>query len=193
MLVHDSKFVNLPVMSLQVGSELARISHAIINLRTLEVVAYELIGALLDQTPSLLLVSDIREVGPMGIIIDSVDELVSPSDVVRVKKIYEERFSLDNIKVIDERQRKVGRVVGYTLESSSFVIQQLRVKRPLIQSLGDTELLIHRSQITHIDYNKIVVKSAKIRQTQPIAQPAQTIENPFRKPQPTQPSTADSR
>lgn len=188
MLVSNERFKNNPVMSLQTGSELARTSRAIINPRNLTVVAYELEGRLLDQNPSLLRIADIREIGPLGIIIDSADELISPSDVIKIKEIYEIGFDLINIKVIDDRKRSVGRVIGYTLESGNFVIQQLRVKRPLLKSFGDTELLIHRSQIIKVTDDEIIVKAPTIRKAQVIEEPMQTFENPFRKQNPqTQP------
>ena len=188
MLASNERFKNNPVMSLQTGSELARTSRAIINPRNLTVVAYELEGRLLDQDPSLLRINDIREIGPLGIIIDSADELISPSDVIKIKEIYEIGFDLINIKVIDDRKRSVGRVIGYTLESGNFVIQQLRVKRPLLKSFGDTELLIHRSQIIKVTDDEIIVKAPTIRKAQVIEEPMQTFENPFRKQNPqTQP------
>ena len=71
MLITAEKFTNMPVMSLQTGSELARTSRAIINPYNLKIIAYELSGPLLDQSPSLLRIEDIRETGPMGLIIDS--------------------------------------------------------------------------------------------------------------------------
>lgn len=187
MLFPSERFINAPVMSLQTGSELARTSRAVIDPRKLAVVAYELQGQLLDYDPALLRIEDIREIGPMGMIIDSSDELVNPDDILKLKEVYDLRFELLGLRVIDDRKKSVGRVVGYTLEAGNFVIQQLRVKRPLIQSFGDTELLIHRSQIVKITDDHIIVKSPTIRHKEPIAEPVgQAFENPFRKsPQPS--------
>lgn len=181
MLISSERFENVPIMSLQTGSELARVSRPVINPHNLTIVAYELEGSLLDQHPSLLRVADIREIGPLGMIIDSVDELISVSDVIKIKEIYEIGFNLVGLKVIDERKKNVGRVVGYTLEAGNFVIQQLRVKRPMLKSFGDTELLIHRSQIVKVTDNEIVVKAPTIRKAQAIEEPMQSFENPFRK------------
>lgn len=193
MLISSDRFSDTPVMSLQTGSELARTSRAIIDPYSLAIVAYELTGPLLSPDTSLLRIADIREIGPLGMIIDSVDELISPSDVIKIKEIYELDFELVNVKVINEKKRAVGRVIGYTLEAGNFVIQQLRVKRPLLQSLGDTELLIHRSQIVKVTNSHITVKAATVRHTKPIAEPAQVaFENPFRKSSQSQPETADS-
>ncbi|PID33491.1 hypothetical protein CR969_00420 [Candidatus Saccharibacteria bacterium] len=191
MLFNSEKFLNSPVMSLQTGSELARTSKAIIDPRDLTIVAYELEGRMLDRSPSLLMIRDIREIGPLGMIIDSTDELVAPGDVINLKKVYEYQFKLLDKPVIDEDKRKVGKVIGYTLESSSFVIQQLQIKRPLLKSFGDTELLVHRSQIVKITDEEIIIKSAsvhhKVEQTEP--KPIASYDNPFRK-QP-QPESAD--
>lgn len=184
MLISEDRFRNAPVMSLQTGSELARTSEPVIDPRNLSIVAYRLEGPTLDQNPSLLRIEDIREIGPLGIIIDSVDELITPSDVIKIKEIYEFQFHLIGIRVIDEKNHNIGKVIGYTLEAGNFVIQQLRVKRPLLKSFGDTEFLVHRSQITKITDDEIVVKTPKIRHTEPVARPMQSFENPFRS-QPT--------
>ncbi|OYX42122.1 hypothetical protein B7Y94_04090 [Candidatus Saccharibacteria bacterium 32-49-12] len=186
MLFSADKFKNLPVMSLQTGSELARTSRAVINPHDLSIVAYELEGRLLDEHPSLLRIADIREIGPMGMIVDSADELIGVGDVLQIEKIYKIKFDLIGLKVIDERKRTVGRVIGYTLEAGNFIIQQIRVKRPFFRSLGDTEFLIHRSQIVEVSDDYIVVKSPDIRHTEPVANvDSKSFENPFRKsPQP---------
>jgi len=181
MLISSERFNNTPVMSLQTGSELARVSRPIIDPRNLTIVAYELEGSMLDQQPSLLRIADIREIGPLGMIVDSADELISPSDVVRIKEVYEFYFNLIGLKVIDDHKKSVGKVIGYTLESGSFVIQQLRVKRPLLRSFGDTELLIHRSQIVKVTDEEIIAKAPTVRKAQAIEEPMQTFENPFRK------------
>ena len=184
MLISAERFDNAPVMSRQTGSELARTSRAVIDPRSLSIVAYELEGPTLDQSPSLLRIADVREIGPLGLIIDSADELIMPSDVLKIKEVYEFQFALVGKHVIDGKKHKVGKVIGYTLEAGNFVIQQLRVRRPLLKSFGDTELLIHRSQIVRVTDEHIVVKTPEIRHKEPVVQPQATFENPFRKAHP---------
>lgn len=93
-------------MSLQTGSELARTSREIINPKNLSIIAYELEGRLLDQHPSLLRIDDVREIGPLGMIIDSTDEIIGIDDVITIKEIYEINFALKDKLVIDEKIRK---------------------------------------------------------------------------------------
>ena len=193
MLLPSTRFIDTPVMSLQTGSELGRTVRPIINPRELSIVAFELHGINLDYDPSLLRINDIREIGPMGMIIDSSDELISVSDVIKIKEVYELNFELVGLKVIDDKKRNIGKVTGFTLDASSFFIQQLQVKRPLLKSFGDTEFLIHRSQVVKITDDYLVVKSPDIRHKEAVAEPTgQMFENPFRKPAQPAPETIDA-
>jgi hypothetical protein len=181
MLLSGSRLINAPVMGLQTGSELARTSREIVDPRTLEVVAYELTGPLLNIHPSLLRVMDVREFSDIGLIVDSSDEFVATDDIIKLHDIYELHFMPIGMTVVDEKHHKLGKVEGYTLETGGFLIQQLSVKRPIWKSLNDTELLIHRTQITEINDTEIVVQSeAKVPDH--IIESVRTVyANPFRK------------
>ena len=185
MIILGSKLLNSPVMSLQTGGEVAKTKRAIINPGTLGIAAYEVDGPLLRSSePTVVRLADVRELGDMGFIIDSIDELVHPSDVIKLKELYDMGFTLDGIAVLDERRKKIGKVIDYTVETGGFVVQQLTVRRPLLHSFNDTELVIHRSQIIEVSRNAIVVHSeAKI------PEPARNevsgaYVNPFRKSSP---------
>lgn len=191
MLLAGSRLIDMPVMGLQTGSELARTEREIINPHTLEVVAYELAGPLLDTHPSLLRVADVREFSDIGMIVDSSDEFVSPSDIIKLNDIYQLHFTLMDKPVIDDKRRKLGKVIGYTIDTSGFVIQQLTVKRPFFKSLNDTELLIHRSQIKEISDTRIVVES-ELKAPAPVLKAVRdTYANPFRKSSGPQPEHSD--
>lgn len=187
MLLAGSRLIDAPVMGLQTGAELARTDHPVIDPRTLEIVAYELTGPLLNLHPSLLRIADVREFSDIGLIVDSSDEFVSPDDIIKLNEIYKLNFTLLGMPVIDEKRRKVGKVDGYTIETNGFVIQQISVRRPLLKSLNDTQLLIHRSQITEINNNAIIIHS-EVKPAEPIMQSVRdAYTNPFRKNPGTQP------
>lgn len=173
--------IDAPVMGLQTGSELARTAKAIIDPYTLQIVAYELIGPLLDIQPSLLRIADVREFSDIGVIVDSSDEFVSPNDIIKLDEVYKLRFDPIGMPVVDKKRRKLGKVDSYTLETGSFLIQQLSIKRPLLKSLNDAQLLIHRSQITEINNSEIIVHS----ETKPVTPVLHAVRsayvNPFRK------------
>lgn len=191
MLITGNRLLSTPVLGLQTGSELARTKTAIIDPATLKIHAYELQGPLLNSHPSILRIADIREISDIGLIVDSSDEFVGLEDVIKISELYELRFKLIGMAVIDIKGSKLGKVNGYSLSTTDFLIYQLSVKRPLFKSLSDTELLIHRSQITEINNDAIVVHSeAEI--AEPVLESVRkSYVNPFRsKPTSEQPSNA---
>lgn len=172
-------------MSLQTGGQLAVTEKPIIDPGQLKILAYEVEGPLLDIRPALLRTADIREYGHLGMIIDSSDELIGVDDVIKIESLYKLRFNPVGMQVIDEHKNKLGKVDDYTLETGSFVIQQLSVKRGILRSLTDTGLLIHRSQIIEINDQAIVVKSQTEKSSQPVMEALRTeYVNPFRTPKP---------
>lgn len=180
MLLSGSRLLDTPVMGLQTGSELARTTKAIINPHNLQIVAYELKGPLLDNNPSLLRIADVREFSDIGIIVDSSDDFVAPGDVIKLDEIYQLNFDVIGMPVVDEKHHKLGKVESYTLDTGAFIIQQLSVKRPLLKSLNDTQLLIHRTQITEITDHEIVVHSEK-KPAEAMLHTKGSYVNPFRK------------
>jgi len=183
MLIAGSRLIHIPVMGLQTGSELARTSKAIIDPATLQILAYELTGPLLDTHPSLLRIADVREFSDIGLIVDSSDEFVSPDDIIKLGEIYKLHFELEDKKVVDKKRRKLGKVTGYTIETGTFLIEQINVRRPFLQSINDTELLVHRTQIIEINDDSIVVNS-EAKAVEPTMQKVRSTAyvNPFRKP-----------
>ena len=177
-------------MGIQTGGELARTKRPIIDPATLTILAYELSGVNSPSGgPLLLRIADMRELSDIGMIVDSNDEFIEPEDVIKLNDIYQNGFNLININVTDEKRRKIGKVIDFTVETGGFVIQQLTVKRPMFRSLNDTELLIHRSQIIEINNDSIVVHSqAKVPEPD-LHEVVGSYVNPFRKaPKPAQES-----
>lgn len=190
MLLLGSRLIHAPVLSLQTGTELARTSHAIIDPRNLTIVAYELEGPLLSQTPSFLRIPDVRELSDIGMIVDSSDEFVGLDDVIKLQQIYDYHFQLIGLHVIDDKRHKLGKVTDYTLEAGNFIIEQLNIKRPLLQSLNDSELLVHRSQIVEVTDTEIIVRAADDR-PEPVKQAIRnSYANPFRNGHSPQPEAS---
>ena len=192
MLLPGDRLLNAAVLGLQTGSELARTKRAIIDPSNLKILAYELSGPLLGTDVTLLRIVDVREISDIGLIVDSSDEFVGVDDVIKLSEVYKLHFTLLHMSVIDTNKTKLGKVNGYTLNTADFLVQQLSVKRPLFKSLNDTELLIHRSQITEINNDAIIVNS-ETEVPEPLMETVRgSYVNPFRsRPSPEQ-STAET-
>lgn len=179
MLISNKDLVNIPVMSLQTGGRLAIAINPLIDPRNLSIIAYELEGQSLDVKPSFLLISDVRELSNMGLIVDSSEEFVGLNDVIKLKEVFDFKFLLLGKKVVDEKNHRLGKVDGYSVEPASFIVKQLNVKRPLMKSLSDTELLIDRTQIISVSDDAITIKNDE-REPAPAKASTQVYTNPFR-------------
>lgn len=191
MLLSFDRFLKQPVMSLQTGAELARTKDVLVDPRNLTVVAYELDGTMLDEHPSFLRVGDVREISNLGIIVDSSEEFVGLDDVIKLKEVYDFGFNLLGLAVVDDKEHKLGKITGYNLDGDSFTVAQLVVRRPLLKSLNETDLLIHRAQIVEVNNERIVVKSASDKSV--VKESIREYANPFRASQRAQPEAIEQR
>ncbi len=191
MLVVGSNLKDMPVLSLHVGGEVARTKQAVIDPENLSICAYTVAGPLIDNDPEIgdiLDMRDVREFSSEGLIIDSTDRFVNQEDVIRINDIMKLNFDLVGLKVVTSKGKKIGKVVDYTLDSNTFMVYQIIVQRPLMESFIDPQLTINRSQIVEIDDYKITIKHDKEQIKVPEKKSEQTEEftpnyvNPFKKP-----------
>lgn len=167
-------------MGLQTGGELARTTKAVISPGNLGIIAYHIVSPLI-RGQLYLRIQDVRELSSIGFIIDSIDEFVAPGDVIKLDEIVDLHFDVAGMNVRDEKGNKVGKVIDYTIDVDTFEIQQLSVRRPVLRTFGDAELVIHRAQIIEINDDAIVIHSkAEAPEHTRLTSPGSYI-NPFRK------------
>ena len=164
MLISYSRLIGAPILSIQAGGPIATIKNAIVDPDNLKILGFHLEGPLLDHADTTILdVRSIREYSQLGMVIDNIEELVAPDDVIKIQKILELNFDLINLKVKTKKGTKLGHLIDYTVTSEDFVVQQIIVKRPLVKALVDPELTISRKEIVEItDYEVIVKDEEKV-------------------------------
>jgi len=184
--VVGSRLLGYPVLSLHVGGEIARTVEPVIDPEGLKIIGYVLDGPLIrGEVGEILDISSVREFAPTGMIVDSIDEFVNRLDVVRIDKVMGLNFRLVGLKVVTEDGENLGKISDYTLDTKSFAIYQLIVRRPTLKSLIDPELTINRSQIVEVDDYKVVVKNEKEKVSMKVAAKdfKPNFVNPFAEPQ----------
>ena len=164
MLVMNSRIIGAPILSVQAGGPIATIKSAIIDPNDLKIPGFHLEGPLVNRAKARILdVRSIREYSQLGMVIDNIEELVAPDDVIKIQNVLELNFDLINLKVRTKKGTKLGHIIDYTLTSEDFIVQQIIVRRPLVKSLVDPELTISRKEIVEItDYEVIIKDEEKI-------------------------------
>lgn len=158
MLVYASRLTGTPVLSMQSSDSIGQIYSPIVDPDTLKILAFYLVGPLVNRTENILDVKSIREHSGLGMVIDSIDELVAKDDVIKIKKVVDLNFSLIGLKVETKKGTKLGRVTDFSVTAEDYTVQQIVVKRPLMKSFLDPELIISRREIVEITDYKIIVK-----------------------------------
>lgn len=179
MLILKERLVNVPIMSLHTGAEIAETGEFIIDPRQLKVIGFYCKGPRLDINPAILNIEDVREFSNIGLIVDSADVLTSPDDLVRLKEVLSFHFVLDGKPVVDTAGNKLGQVVNYTLDSTTLYIVKLHVRPSLWHAWTHTELIIDRTQVVEVNDHQLVVRDVRDKETEK-AKASPILENPFR-------------
>ena len=158
MLIHGSRFYGIPVISIQTGAPIGFVYKPIIDPDTLKIIAFRLTGRLARKPRNILDVKSVREYSKFGLVIDDVDELIGPDDVIKISKVISLNFGLLALKVETKKGTKLGHLSDYTVTDDDFTVQQIIVKRSLFRSFLNPELIISRKEIVEITDYKIIVK-----------------------------------
>lgn len=159
MLISGSRLRGVQVLSLHLGGPIAQTVEPVIDPNDLSVVAFTVTGPQVGrENGDILETRSVREYSRMGMIVDSADELVNRSDIIRLDEVMKLNFRLVGLKVVSKSGKKMGKVEDYTVDTTSFQIIQIIIKRPVLKGFIDPELVIGRSEIVEIDDYKIIVK-----------------------------------
>ena len=211
MLLNSSRLIGCPVLSLHLGGPIGRVTSEVVDPNDLKIIALNVDGpqtgdgdhgdividctaqveagdlaVLRDQCNALfddiLDVRSVREFSNIGMIIDSIDDLVSKGEVIKFDEIMDLNFSVIGLTVKTKKGKKLGKIVDYTFDPESMQIMQFIVKRPMMKSLLDPELVIGRSQIKEVNDYELIVKDdeQKIQKESGKKDFVPNFVNPFR-------------
>lgn len=170
MLKLSDALIDVPIMSIRTGGEVARTNGVIINPNNLKIEGFYCSDRFSDEQ-LILLPQDIREVVPRGIAVDDYEVLVSPEDLVRLKEVIAIDFQIIGKAAINERRKKLGKIVDYAVETGSLYVQKLYIAQSVIRNFSGGQLSIDRSQIIETSPNAIMVSTDTTEAVQ-VAAPA---------------------
>ena len=187
MLINASRLVNYPVLSLHVGGPIAWVDDDIIDPEKLKIIAFNVSGPAIKNDPeagNILETSDVREFADSGMIIDSIEDFVNRGDVIKLDKIMDLNFALKGLKVETKKGSKLGKIIDYIVDTETYMVHQLVVKRPAMKALLDPELIVPRKQIVEVNDYKIIVRDEeeKIKNRAEHEEFVPNFVNPFREP-----------
>ncbi len=157
MLKLTNSLLNQSVVSLRSGGVVAHTESAIINPDNLKIEGFYCIDSR-SREKLVLLVQDIRDIVPQGLVVDDHNVLVAAEDLVRLKQVLELEFELVGKPVQTVKKQKLGKVNDYAVDDHSFYIQKLYVERSLLKSLSNGQLSIDRTEIVEVTDKRVIIK-----------------------------------
>jgi uncharacterized protein YrrD len=155
MLQLSGMIISRPVLSLRTGTQVATALAPIINPHNLKIEGFYCKSVGRKQT--ILVVQDVRDVLPQGIVVNDEDVLTEAHDLVRLKNVLSLGFELIGKPVETASKQRLGKVNDYATETDSMIIKKLYVSQPIYKNFTGGNLGIDRTQIVEINDKKIVV------------------------------------
>lgn len=166
MLQLSANLLNRPILSLRAGGEVAQAMEAIINPNNLKIEGFYCQD--INRRNAVLLYQDIRDIIPQGFIVNDLDVLADPSELVRLKEVMDLHFILLGKQVVTVSKEKLGKVTDFAAETTTMFVQKLYISQSLLKNLTSGNLVIDRTQIVEINDKHIIVQDL----AQPIRVPA---------------------
>jgi len=146
-------------MSLRSGRRLSSILEPIIDPNKLTITGFyaEDRASGLDK---ILLVEDIREFGELGIIVDSEEDLVDSSDLVRLETVLNMNYEIIGKKLVSQSGKKLGYVEDYAIDDLTYKVEKIYGRPTALKTLSTNDYVIGRRQIASVSPDEITVKDA---------------------------------
>lgn len=157
MLLLSKMILDKNIVSLRTSREVAKAQDVIIDPNNLKIEGIHCIDSL-NKQHLILLSQDIRDILPIGIVVNDHSSLSEPEELIRLKKTIELQFSLIGKPVFTNSKKKLGKITDYAFEPTSMFIKKLYITQSLLKSITGNSMSIDRTQIIEITNKKIVVK-----------------------------------
>jgi uncharacterized protein YrrD len=168
MLQLSGSLLNKPILSLRTGGQIATITQAIMSPYNLKIEGFYCTDTV-SHGPLILLTQDIRDILSQGIVVNDFEVLTQPEELVRLEKILRINFQLIGKPVVTVGKHRVGKVIDFAADTSSFYVQKLYVSQSIFKSLNTGQLSIDRTQIVEISPKKITIQELLKGQKAPLS------------------------
>lgn len=144
-----------PVVAQQLGKPIGAIDDWVIDPERGQVVAFELTGR---QERRFLSGVDIINHLDAGLVVAGEDALQSVDELVRVKKLIDDRCTLIGSKVVTEKGKRLGKVRDCLIDSAGLFIAKLYVQPNLLDRVFSEEMILPREHIVKMTPREVIVR-----------------------------------
>ena len=137
MLIEAKKLIGLPVASMDTQAKIATIREILIDPENGRFLGFLVSSGGIFAKPTVLSTIDIRDWDPNGIVTESVDNLVPPEEIIRIKEVLDQKVLILGMKAKTESGKGLGIVENLLLDSETGSIAKYYLK----DLLGNSRIL----------------------------------------------------
>ena len=163
MLTLSKQLQGKNILSLRIGRPIGIAGEPIINPNNLKIEGWHATD-ISSKQPAIMLSQDVRELVPKGFVVNDHDSLTPEGELIRLKEVLQNNFTLLGKTVVEGKRKKLGKITDYAFEKNGFFIQKLHVSQSIVKSFSGGTLIIDRTQIIEITDKRIVVKEATVKE-----------------------------
>jgi uncharacterized protein YrrD len=162
MFIEARKIIKLPVAADDVISKVGEVEQIIVDPETGHLVGFLISTGGFFSTKKALSVTDIIEWDPNGLITKSIENLVDPSEIIRIKNVVDKGIFLIGMKAQTESGKNLGQIDNFLIDTATEQV----VKYYLHDLLGNSRI-IPADKVVKID--KVIVFKEDIDMPQGVA------------------------
>lgn len=148
-----STIISRPVIAQREGAAVAAVTEAVCDPAKAKVIAYRV-----DTAPGFVATSDILTYLDDGLTVSDRDAIQAEDDLIRVKRLGEQRTAVLGLKVVTEQRKRLGTVSDALIETDGHFLSRLHVRPRFPSSLFGSERIIPRERVVRMDSREVVVR-----------------------------------
>jgi uncharacterized protein YrrD len=134
MLIEAKKLIGLPIAALDVASKIAEIQKILVDPNSGNVLGFLVSAGGLFSPKKIVSAVDVREWDPNGLITDSVENLVDPKEIVRVKEVLDQKIDLFGMKAKTKKGKNLGNIEDFLIDTATTTVMKYYIKDLVLKS-----------------------------------------------------------
>lgn len=137
MFIEAKKLIGLPVAALDAQSKIGEIREILVDPENGRLLGFLIQGGGIFAAKKVLSIVDVREWDPKAIVTESIENIVEPNEIVRIKEVLVKNIILMGMKAKTESGQSLGEVDDLLIDTET----QSVVKYYLKDLLGKNRIL----------------------------------------------------
>lgn len=164
MLFEAKSLSNLPVVSLESGQTLGFISNIIIDPDSGKVLGLLSSSNFFWKDKKAVAVSDIHEFTPEMVLVRDDKSQLELEELVRIKKVVEQKIFILGSKVITESGKKLGKSTDFVINANLGILAKIYIENLWGQGYISGTLVISANKIISIEHKRIIVANNALKE-----------------------------